>query len=258
MPQGGRLEIETKNEVLESGLPAHSGLLPPGEYVRLSVTDTGTGMDEGTRERIFEPFFTTKEAHQGTGLGLASVHEIVLQSGGQIDVEASSQVGSRFTAYFPVAKQTSEMTAPKAQRLRSRGRETILLVEDSAPVRRLVQRTLEKSGYTVLAAESATAALRHCGRHQGSIELLLTDVVLPRTDGPEIARRASELRPGIRVLYMSGSTDEVLAQHGLDSPGVELLEKPFTRATVLTRVRTLLDQPDKVTEQDRSPWNKFL
>ncbi len=242
MPQGGRLEIETANLLADVEQRTETGILPPGHYALLSVSDTGIGMDEETRSQIFEPFFTTKEPHHGTGLGLASVYGIVSQSGGQIGIETNSETGTRFTIYFP-ATETQTHDPLAAEQIHSRGgHETILLVEDAAPVRRLVRRTLENAGYTVLGAESATAALRHCSRHDGAIHLLLTDVVLPKTAGPEIALRAAELRPGIRVLFMSGFTDETLTRHGLD-PSSELLEKPFTPALVLERIRTLLDAP---------------
>ncbi len=241
MPQGGRLELETSNHIAKTQRRTDSGVLEAGEYSVLRVTDTGTGMDEETRSQIFEPFFTTKETHQGTGLGLASVYGIVSQSGGQIEVETTQGSGTAFTIYFPVAE--AEATSEDAQQhtQQSGGHETILLVEDAAPVRRLLQRTLEMSGYQVLVAESATSALQHCSRHEGPIDLLLTDVVLPRVGGPEIARRAAEVRPEIRVLFMSGFTDETLSRHGLDPSRVELIEKPFTPAAALARVRALLD-----------------
>lgn len=241
MPQGGRLELETANHVAKTARRTDSGLLEAGEYSVLRVKDTGIGMDETTRAQIFEPFFTTKELHQGTGLGLASVYGIVSQSGGQIEVETSPGTGTAFTVYFPIAKtETTDEDASALQR-ETGGHETILLVEDAAPVRKLVQRTLEKSGYRVLVADSSTGALRHCSRHDGKIDLLLSDVVLPKVSGPEIARRAAELRPGIRVLFMSGFTDETLSRHGLDPDHAELIEKPFTPAAMLNRIRALLD-----------------
>ncbi|MEZ4280649.1 MAG: PAS domain S-box protein [Myxococcota bacterium] len=243
MPRGGRIEIETSNVECAAPLRVESGMLAPGRYVALRVSDTGTGMDEETRSQIFEPFFTTKEASGGTGLGLASAYGIISQSRGQIDVESRLGEGSAFTIYLPVAREALAEAAPADDAPASRGRETILLVEDSGPVRRLVERMLSRKGYTVLVAESATAALRHCSRHDGPIDLLLTDVVLPRISGPEIARQARALRPELRVLYMSGFTDETLTQHGLSSLEPDLLAKPFSSATVLARVRQLLDAP---------------
>ncbi len=243
MPRGGRIELETANFECSGPVRVESGLLAPGRYVALRVADTGTGMDEETRSQIFEPFFTTKEASGGTGLGLASAYGIISQSRGRIDVTSRLGEGSTFTIYLPVAGEAVVESTPTDPAPASRGRETILLVEDSGPVRRLVERMLTRKGYTVLVAESATAALRHCSRHDGPIDLLLTDVVLPRMAGPEIARQARALRPELRVLYMSGFTDETLTQHGLSSLEPDLLAKPFSSSTVLARVRQRLDHP---------------
>jgi PAS domain S-box-containing protein len=245
MPHGGRLALETANYSLEVARRTDSGVLPAGDYALLRVTDTGTGMDDETRAQIFEPFFTTKETHQGTGLGLASVYGIVSQSGGQIDVETTPGEGTSFSVFFPVAEEEAIQRDAARSEKDTHGTETILLVEDATPVRRLVQRTLEKAGYKVLSAESATGALRHCGRHEGPIDLLLCDVVLPKTAGPEIARRAREIRPGLRVLFMSGFTDETLVRHGLDPAREALLEKPFTPAAILARIRTMLNEPNE-------------
>ncbi|MCB9726175.1 MAG: PAS domain S-box protein [Spirochaetaceae bacterium] len=259
MPRGGRLQIETLNCRLAHALRVESGLLEPGEYVVLRVSDTGIGMDEETRSRIFEPFFTTKQADQGTGLGLASVWGIVSQTGGQIHVETMPRAGTTFSVYLPVSRTHEEPPEPAAVDRSVRGDETILLVEDSGTVRRLVQRTLESQGYRVLACESATAALRYCSRYEEPIHLLLSDVVLRRTSGPAIARRARELRPGIRVLFMSGFTDETLARHGLHRRREDLLEKPFTPSALLSRVRSRLDTPDEsiahaeIRQPDRAP-----
>jgi PAS domain S-box-containing protein len=253
MPRGGRLALETANFSCSVPLRVESGLLAPGSYVVLRVTDTGTGMDEATRSQIFEPFFTTKRDAGGTGLGLASVYGIISQSRGQIDVTSRLGEGTCFTIYLPKAGVEEAAAAPDERPVPQRGRETILVVEDSGPVRRLVDRTLSLRGYNVLVAESATAALRHCSRHPGTIDLLLTDVVLPRMPGPEIARRARQLRPGLRVLFMSGFTDETLAQHGLTSATPDLLEKPFSSAAVLARVRMALDAPLDGAESGADP-----
>ncbi len=249
MPRGGRIEIETANFQCSAPLRVESGMLAPGRYVALRVADTGIGMDDETRSQIFEPFFTTKEATGGTGLGLASAYGIISQSRGQIDVVSRLGEGSAFTIYLPVAGEAVAETSPIDPAPASRGRETILLVEDSGPVRRLVERMLTRKGYTVLVAESATAALRHCSRHEGPIDLLLTDVVLPRMAGPEVARQARTLRPELRVLYMSGFTDETLTQHGLSSLEPDLLAKPFSSATVLARVRQRLDHPPEAPRE---------
>ena len=243
MPRGGRLELETANFECAVPFRVESGMLTPGAYVALRVSDTGTGMDDDTRAQIFEPFFTTKEASGGTGLGLASVYGIISQSRGQIDVTSQVGAGTSFTIYLPTAREALKEIDPVEPLVAARGRETVLIVEDSGPVRRLVERTLSRKGYTVLAAESATAALRHCSRHDGAIDLLLTDVVLPRMPGPEIARRARQLRPDIRVLFMSGFTDDTLSQHGLTGSEPDLLEKPFSSTSLLSRVRQALDAP---------------
>ena len=252
MPRGGRIEIETTNFTAHEKVETSSGPLEIGDYVVLRVSDTGTGMEEAVLDQIFQPFFTTKQAHQGTGLGLASAHDIVSQNGGQIDVESVPDQGTTFSVYLPAARETLGTPDPTDRDLRTEGHETILLVEDSDSVRQLIQRTLEKSGYRVLAAESATAALRYCSRHSGEIDLLLTDVVLPRTPGPEVARRVVELRPGIRVLFMSGFTDDTLVRQGLRPGTSELLEKPFSPATALVRIRKLLDSPVRPLEDTLS------
>jgi signal transduction histidine kinase/ActR/RegA family two-component response regulator len=241
MPQGGRLTLETLNQEVEQTREVESGPLEPGPYVVLRITDTGIGMDPDTLERIFEPFFTTKEVDQGTGLGLATVYGIVSQSGGQIDIESEIGRGTTFSIYLPSSTQTTENAPPTDLGEPPGGDETILLVEDSAPVRRLVERTLANKGYQVLAAESATAALRHCARHEGPIDLLLCDVVLPRTPGPEVAARTLEMRPGTRVLYISGFSEDVLSQHGIERGDPRLLPKPFTPAQLLHALRAQLD-----------------
>jgi CheY-like chemotaxis protein len=245
MPKGGRIKIETLNFSTRLPLVTDSGELEAGDYVVLRVSDTGIGMDDRVRAQIFEPFFTTKEPLEGTGLGLASAYGIVSQTGGQIGVESAPNQGATFSVYLPAATTQALALQEEAESIETGGSETILIVEDSEPVRTLVARILENAGYQVLIAESATAALRHCSRHPDPIDLLLTDVVLPKASGPDIARRALELRPGIRTLYMSGFTDDTLIRHGLRPGQQPLLEKPFSPATVLSRVRQMLDvEPD--------------
>jgi PAS domain S-box-containing protein len=249
MPMGGRIEIETANFHVPRQRPTDSGKLAAGDYVLLRVSDTGVGMEPEVRSQIFEPFFTTKEAHEGTGLGLASAYGIVSQTGGQIDVESALERGTTFSVYLPAAREETRGMEQDAEAFDVGGTETILVVEDSEPVRKLVARALESSGYKVLVAESATAALRHCSRHEGPIDLLLSDVVLPKTSGPEIAKRALELRPEIRVLFMSGFTDDTLIRQGIQPGRLALLEKPFSPATVLSRVRRALDEdPEAISD----------
>ncbi len=242
MPGGGRIEIETSNQVVAEARQTDSGLLEPGEYVMLRISDTGMGMDEAVRAQIFEPFFTTKDANQGTGLGLASAYGIVSQSGGQIEVDSAVGQGTTFRVYLPATREILDELPADGKSHLPRGTETVLVVEDSESVRRMVERILRKAGYRVLVAESATAALRHCSRHEGQIDLLLADVVLPRIPGPEIARRALELRPGVRILFMSGFTDDTLTQHGLQPTADSLIEKPFSSTHLLVRVRAALDE----------------
>jgi two-component system cell cycle sensor histidine kinase/response regulator CckA len=244
MPRGGRLTIKTANlEVAPSGDPAHPGIAP-GRYVTLSVRDTGIGMTSQTVSKIFEPFFTTKEAGKGTGLGLAMVYGIIQQSGGEIRVESQPGKGSTFTIYLPHVDEALDLPEPAIIHEELRGSETILLVEDSDSVRKLVKRSLEKHGYTVIDAPSSIDALRRVKRHDGDIDLLLTDVVLPKMDGHELAKRLNRLRPGTKVVYMSGFFDDVLARHGLDASDIVLVEKPFAPSVLLSEVRRKLDDAE--------------
>lgn len=241
MPRGGRITLSTANvDVRESNLD-DDGAVPPGSWVTLRVSDTGMGMDPSTLSRVFDPFFTTKAPGEGTGLGLSTVIGIVSQSGGHIGVKSELEQGTTFTLSLP---RVSEELTPaqgfvEVQELR--GDETILLVEDAGPVRKLVERYLTRHGYTVLEASSSIAALRHARRHPGSIHMLLTDVILPRMDGREIAERIETIRPGVPVVYMSGFTDDSLSNHGVLSEDVILLEKPFTPTELLSVVRKVLD-----------------
>jgi two-component system, cell cycle sensor histidine kinase and response regulator CckA len=232
MGSGGRLTVGTRNvSVTSSAIP------PPGEYVLLDITDTGCGMDEATVTRIFEPFFTTKEPGKGTGLGLATVYGIVAQAGGYVDVETAPGKGSCFHVYWPRCERAAPETPRAAKAAAVGGSETILLVEDDLTLRWLVREMLEDAGYRVLAPEDVEEAIEISRSYQGPIHALLTDVVLPRMRGPEVARRVKEARPQIQVVYMSGyasSSGEVL------SP---LLVKPFLVNALLTTIRGALDGP---------------
>ena len=218
--------------------------MPPGEWVLLSVADTGTGMDEATRARIFEPFFTTKEPGKGTGLGLSTVYGIVKQSGGFIWVTSTPGQGTRFDIYLPAVAGVDE-SAVRSLPVAGvpRGVETVLVAEDEAPVRALACRCLQQQGYRVLVASGAKEAERLAQRHAGPIHLLLTDVVMPEASGRELAERLAPRHPEMRVLYMSGYTNDAVVQHGVLVPGIELLEKPFTPTTLARRVREILDRP---------------
>ena len=244
MPRGGRVTIETANVSLDAQTAAKHVAVNPGEYVMLTVSDTGSGMDQETQARIFEPFFTTKEVGKGTGLGLSTVYGIVKQSGGNIWVYSEPGFGTVFKVYLPriddatansIARQAQESNAP-------RGTETILLVEDEDVVRGLTRKILMQAGYNVLDAGSGDEAIRLCATHAGSIDLLLTDVVMPEISGKEVADRLLELRPSIRVLFMSGYTDEAIVQHGVLDANVKFIQKPFTWIALTRKVREVLNR----------------
>ena len=246
MPNGGKLTIETQNvELDQEYVHGHLSALA-GPYVMLAVSDTGVGMDAGTQARIFEPFFTTKEKGRGTGLGLATVYGIVKQSGGWIWVYSEPGHGTTFKVYFPrVAEVAAPAAASPAPPASVRGSETVLLVEDDEMIRSLVLKMLKANGYTVLVAARGDEVERVAGQHEGPIHLLMTDVVLPGLNGPEVARRLAATRAGIRVLYLSGYTNEAIARHGVLEPGVAFLQKPFTSVMLGRKVREVLDSTSK-------------
>jgi two-component system, cell cycle sensor histidine kinase and response regulator CckA len=242
MPEGGTLAIEIANRELD-GSP-HGGAAP-GPYVTLTVTDSGHGMDAATRSRIFEPFFTTKERGKGTGLGLSSVYGIVTQSGGHVVVRSAPGAGTTFTLNFPRAQGDVEAgpAAPEPGRpVRLRGSETVLLVEDEDQVRATVRAILQRSGYTVLEAQNGGEAFLVCEQFPEKIDLLLTDVVMPRMNGPELAARLLALRPTLRVLYMSGHTEDATLHEGVASAAVAFLQKPVTPEMLLSKTRDVLDR----------------
>jgi PAS domain S-box-containing protein len=244
MPNGGQLTIETQNVELDEAYVRGHVSAQPGRYVMLAVTDTGVGMDAVTQARIFEPFFTTKEKGKGTGLGLATVYGIVKQSGGWIWVYSEPGLGTSFKVYLPrVAEAAAPAAPPSTPSVSVRGSQTILLVEDEDLVRRLVQKVLKANGYTVLTASNGPEAERVAGEHAGTVHLLMTDVVLPGINGRQVAERLTAARPGIRVLYLSGYTDDAIVHHGVLEPGVAFLQKPFTPATLGRKVRDVLDSP---------------
>jgi signal transduction histidine kinase len=242
MPGGGQLTIETKNMELESACTDPHASLEPGSYVMLVVSDTGCGMSPDTQARIFEPFFTTKEHGKGTGLGLATVYGIVKQSGGGIQVSSELGRGTTFRIYLPrVEAGTERVVAPTITPDESLcGSETILLVEDEEMVRALAQAILERYGYRVLAAKNVTDALRFAQEGATPFDLLLTDTVMPRMNGRELAERILAIRPATKVLYMSGYTDRALAYKTPREPGTAFLQKPFTPQTLAHKVRELL------------------
>jgi CheY-like chemotaxis protein len=239
MPKGGNITIQTANVELDRGYAnAHVGVRP-GHYVMLAVSDMGVGMDEETQARIFEPFFTTKEEGKGTGLGLSIVYGIVKQSGGNIWAYSERGYGTTFKVYLPQLETASQRIESVAKTAAPGGTETILLVEDDDVVRGLVRQVLQELGYKVVETARCEDAVRLCSEH--SIDLLLTDVVMPQRSGKEVADRLSELVPGLKVLFMSGYTDEAIVHHGVLDSNVEFIQKPFTAAGLAKRVREVLD-----------------
>ncbi|MCA9953565.1 MAG: PAS domain S-box protein [Anaerolineales bacterium] len=244
MTTGGMLTIETRNLIHdETTLAIHPDALP-GPVVMLAITDTGQGMDEETRQQIFEPFFTTKGPGKGTGLGLATVHGIIKQSGGAIYVYSELGHGTTFKIYLPVSEEVAPDMADVSQTaVPQSGHETILLVEDEEALRDLVRLTLEEIGYTILEAEDGIAALALAAEHSEPIHMLLTDVVLPQKGGRKLAEELTAQRPGIRVLFMSGYMDDAVMRHGVLMAEMNFLSKPFSRSALASKVRDVLDKP---------------
>lgn len=243
MPKGGRLVLGTDRlAVTERRRP--QAYVAPGEYARLSVSDTGAGMDAATLARIFEPFFTTKPVGSGTGLGLSTVYGIVKQSGGYVWAESEPGRGSTFFVLLPLAPETAATPAATAPALpAARGAGTVLVAEDEREVRGITRRILERAGYTVLVAEDGPGALALSRRHAGPIDLLLTDVVMPRMSGKELADRITAERPETRVVYMTGYTDDAIVHHGVLDEGVALVVKPFTATALLQALAAMPGTP---------------
>jgi PAS domain S-box-containing protein len=243
MPTGGKLTLETSRVMLNESYAATHVPTIPGRYAVLAVSDTGIGMDKETRARIFEPFFTTKETGKGTGLGLAMVYGIVKQSGGFIWVYSEQGRGSTFKIYLPlIVDEPSDADAGRVTETRH-GSETILLVEDSPAVRAAARQILERYGYHVLEASSATEALDIVARARGVIDLLVTDVVMPGISGRELAERLQIVRPELKVLFMSGYTDDAVVRHGVLASEVSYLQKPFSPDALARKVREVIDSP---------------
>jgi len=242
MPVGGKLKIQTDNVELDQAFTWNHPGSKPGNYVLLTVADTGTGMDAGTLTHIFEPFFTTKERGKGTGLGLATVYGIVKQSNGYIWVDSAPGQGSCFQIYLPrlVAQAVADELKPSPTE-KLGGSETILLVEDSEPLRKLAKTFLETSGFRVLTAQNGEEALEVASSYRGTLHLLLTDVVMPGMNGRVLAEQLLQRRPGMKVLYISGYTDSFIAGHGVLTPGTHLLHKPFTEEVLIRKLRDVLD-----------------
>jgi PAS domain S-box-containing protein len=250
MPTGGTLIIETGNIDLDENYATTHPEAPIGPCVLLTVTDTGNGMDENTQARVFEPFFTTKESGKGTGLGLATVYGIIKQSGGEISVASQPGHGTTFQILLPASPSTTEDQADsQSHPAASGGNETILLVEDEALVRDLVRTVLRNEGYTILEAAQGQEALAIARQHPGSIDLLVTDVVMPHMSGRELAEQISLARQQIKVLFMSGYTDDAVVRHGLLMARVEFLAKPFSPLKLAAKVREVLDKAKDAESQ---------
>ena len=241
MPSGGRLTIETAAADLDETDARKHPAVTPGPHVVLTLTDTGTGMDAATQAAIFEPFFTTKPVGKGTGLGLATVYGIVRQSGGSIFVRSELGRGTTFEIVLPQVDAPVDATRSPAPAEARGGTETILLAEDEPGVRALAIRILEGRGYRVLAADCGQAALDLAGSHEGDIDLVVTDVVMPGMGGRELHESLVTLRPGVPVLYLSGYSELATVHHGGLEPGITLLQKPFSPAALLRKVREVLD-----------------
>jgi CheY-like chemotaxis protein len=236
MPLGGTLEIECG--MLPE--PLKRSNLPPVDIL-LEVRDTGVGMDEAVKARMFEPFFTSKNKGKGTGLGLSTVYGVVSQAGGEIEVDSAPGEGSRFRIYFPAAVGEVEDLPPLASEATPAGLETVLLVEDEDSVRALAETVLKKLGYKVLVAGSGKAALEIWKERRESIDVLLTDVIMPHMSGGELAHKLREEKPHLKILFMSGYTDDMIASHGVLAGETQLLPKPFTAQGLGRKLRDVLD-----------------
>ncbi len=242
MPRGGKLTIETATVDLDAGYAWEHGTVEPGRYVMLAVTDTGVGIDRAAQARLFEPFFTTKEFGKGTGLGLATVYGIVKQSGGYIWVYSEPGQGATFKVYLPRVEPAGEpVAAPQPPARALGGTETILLAEDEAAVRTLARRVLEKHGYKLLLAATGRDGVQVAEQHAAPIDLLVTDVVMPEMGGRELAQRLTARQPGLKVLFLSGYTDDAIVHHGVLDAGVAFLQKPFKPDDLVRKIRAVLD-----------------
>jgi CheY-like chemotaxis protein len=241
MPGGGHLRVATADVELDEEAAARHHGAAAGRYVMLAVSDTGVGMDEATQKHLFEPFFTTKGPGKGTGLGLATVYGIVTQSGGFISVASERGAGATFTVYLPAAPAASSDDAVSAPGGSPGGSETVLVVEDQEEVRTVITEVLRRYGYRVLEALDAAEAIAVSAQHPGPIDLLVTDVVMPQMDGHRLAHAVQSTRPDVRVLYVSGYSDEPIVQDRIVGAGLVLLQKPFTADVLARKVREVLD-----------------
>jgi CheY-like chemotaxis protein len=242
MPGGGVVTVETDNVDLDSEYARAHGVVPAGRYVRISVTDTGHGMDEATRGRIFEPFFTTKKEGKGTGLGLATVYGIVKQSGGYIWVYSEPDRGTTFKIYLPRVFEEAETPAgPELPARNLRGKETVLVVEDDKALRRMTVAALERFGYKIFEAGSGEDALALVDGRTGELDLLLADVVLPHMSGRELTKTLQKRSPRLKVVFMSGYAEQAAVHQGMIEPNQAFLSKPFTPEALVRKIRDVLD-----------------
>jgi signal transduction histidine kinase/ActR/RegA family two-component response regulator len=251
MPRGGRLTIRTANVVLDEASRHEHTDVVPGAYVLLSVTDTGCGMSEEVQARIFEPFFTTKEVGKGTGLGLATVYGIVKQTGGHIQVKSAVGQGTTFDIYLPAHHDPAEPAEPARTEavlpVTTEGSEMVLVAEDEDSLRRMIGFALRQQGYTVLEARNGPDALRKSQELTRPLDLLVTDVAMPQMSGRELAQQLTGRFPGVKVLYISGYTDDVVLRHGLEEAKVNFLHKPFPLTVLARKVREVLDSGRSIT-----------
>jgi two-component system, cell cycle sensor histidine kinase and response regulator CckA len=260
MPSGGKLTIETANNLLDAEYARGHVSVKPGPYVMLAVSDTGCGMDKETQSQIFEPFFTTKEKGAGTGLGLSTVYGIIKQSGGNIWVYSEPGKGATFKVYLPRVEEAVRIRKTKAtSSVSPGGTETILLVEDEDAVRTMISKILKTKGYTVLEARQGDEALQISDQTEGPIHLLVTDVIMPQMSGRDLAERLKNLRQEIKILYMSGYPDNAIVHHGVLEAGTPFLQKPFSLNALERKVRDLLDTPSATSHesQDFEQLNLF-
>jgi two-component system cell cycle sensor histidine kinase/response regulator CckA len=244
MPEGGKLQIETSNFEVNEKFASSFPFLQPGPYVLLTVTDTGIGMDDNTRRHIFEPFFTTKGPGRGTGLGLATVYGVVKQSGGSVVVDSEPGKGSTFKIFLPQTQESALTPVPDHSATKgSRGAATILLVEDEEALLNLAAERLTECGYTVLPARDGIHALEVARSFPGSIDLLLTDIMMPKMGGLSLARSMSELRPGIRIVFMTGHAERDASYREALRSGAESIQKPFSHEQLIRLIRHTLDIP---------------
>jgi len=243
MPDGGKLTIDCENVYVDLAYAAGRAALKPGRYVRIRVSDTGTGMDAATLQRVFEPFFTTKPKGEGTGLGLATVYGIVSQAGGDISIYSEVGVGTRVHVLLPASDSAPKHSEPDTAPARDQASATILVVEDADDLREITELILTRNGYRVMSASNGPEALEIVKHRAGAIDLLLTDVVMRLMQGRELAQRVAVLQPDIRILFMSGYAQPILGVGGTLDDGVLLLEKPFTEPALLAKVKEALRAP---------------